>query len=361
MQGNKIEAAKEVLRRTAGKLHPNDTFALVVFHEAHNVVIPHGPCTLARRAEADQAIGTLDADHNTELAPPLRTALATPKVADVPKTIVFSTDGESTVRREMDEKALVECAEMARANRTRLVVIGVGVDYNFTLLERVVSIAPNSELFHVDDPREAEEIVRQLLTELRSRKLYDLIVTGKMAKGVQIRSVTAFSPFQRDVTRQNDEHFVVESGALTSYRGQQLLLELFIADPAIGERELCTLTFQGRQGAFDSGTPFEEHETLKLHFTADLAAASSPTHREVRAAIIRAEAYRKMRAQDFKAAAQLYESIGDTKMAVAAWTAHGLKHSNRHDRECSSRGATSTGARTQTMRWGDLSNAGRSS
>ena len=54
MQGSKIEAAKEVLRRTVGKLHLNDMFALIAFHEEHVSVIPHGPCTLARRAEADR-------------------------------------------------------------------------------------------------------------------------------------------------------------------------------------------------------------------------------------------------------------------------------------------------------------------
>lgn len=326
MRGEKLEQSKNVLRRFIGNLAGNDHMALVQFDDQHSVLCNSHKMGTLRRKAIELAILQMRANGYTHIAPPMRHALSMPDVHGAQKTIILMTDGRSegdgNFSPDEDEGALTKMARDAHAKGARLVLIGVGTQYNVRLFKELVATSPNSEMFHVSRPDMAGEIAHEVLSELRGCALSDLTIRGQAGPGVEVKRVTSFAPVQKDQVPRDPARFTVSSGALSTYRKQQLLVELFVRNPVRGTHTMLTLALEGQRNGSVGGGVFEQHVSLPLHFTANARHEQQLQHTEVRNAAIRAQAYRLECSHLFAEAAFLYEQIGDSRSAHQARKAH---------------------------------------
>ncbi|MCC6875874.1 MAG: VWA domain-containing protein [Sandaracinaceae bacterium] len=142
MAGDKIARARTALDYMLARLSPSDRFQLVRFStdvEAffdRELSVPATPENVARaRWFANHFVPA----GGTAIHPALQLALRSPPRADLPRIVVFLTDGMPTVGETDIVRIIEDTARSARA--TRLYAFGVGDDVNTSVLD---ALAPRT-------------------------------------------------------------------------------------------------------------------------------------------------------------------------------------------------------------------------
>ena len=149
MHGFPLDTAKTLLRALVGPLRPSDSFNVLLFSGSSRFLNPES--VPATRANIDQALHLMNETMGaggTELVPALKRVYATPKSADVSRTVVVVTDGFVTVESELF--ALVR----SHLDQANVFAFGIGSSVNRHLMEGIAR-AGMGEPFIITQPFEA--------------------------------------------------------------------------------------------------------------------------------------------------------------------------------------------------------------
>jgi Ca-activated chloride channel family protein len=143
MSGEKIEQAKNALHFILGQLGENDRFSIVSFND-YLSTLAHTLQPVEKRALSDarRYVNRLNADGSTDLEAALQAGLdilAHSEYRNVPRIIVFLTDGLPTAGVTDDALIARLVAQTNARLEARLHVFGVGYDVNTHLLDRLAA------------------------------------------------------------------------------------------------------------------------------------------------------------------------------------------------------------------------------
>jgi Ca-activated chloride channel family protein len=181
MGGFPINLAKKLFRDLIGSLRPTDTFNVVLFAGASEVLSPEP--LAATQANLEKAISLLSR-HNggggTELSAGMRTALALPTDKDVSRSLVLITDGFISAEPEVFE--LIRNG----AKGTNVFPLGVGSSVNRHLIEGLAHIAGNDS-FVVTHSGETKDAVERFRAVISSPVLTGITVKSEGFKTVELQ------------------------------------------------------------------------------------------------------------------------------------------------------------------------------
>ncbi len=138
MLGEKLEQVRVALRDVIAGLGAQDRLNLIAYDTA---VVPlwsaPRPVDAQARAEALGFVTRLRASGGTHAEGALVAALSPAPAEDVPSLVVFLTDGRPTLGETDTERLLAALDAVDPARRHRVHALGVGVDVNAVLLDRL--------------------------------------------------------------------------------------------------------------------------------------------------------------------------------------------------------------------------------
>jgi Ca-activated chloride channel family protein len=174
MSGEKMEQARAGLRQVIGALNDGDHFNVIAYDTAVRPLWT-APRQLSAeaRAEALEFVAGLKAVGGTNIEGALAAALEAGPHASLPSAIVFLTDGRPTVGVTDPEQIAKKTLEVNRGGATRLFVLGVGVDVNAVLLDRL-ALENHGVPAYVLPGQDVEVKVGGLYEKLRYPVLTDL-------------------------------------------------------------------------------------------------------------------------------------------------------------------------------------------
>jgi Ca-activated chloride channel family protein len=174
MAGEKMEQARAGLRQVLGALNDGDVFNVIAYDSSVRMLWPE-PRVLSQegRAEALEFVAGLKAIGGTNIEGALSAALTASQPAGLPSAIVFLTDGRPTIGITDPDQIAKGAAEANRAHGMRIFVLGVGVDVNAVLLDRL-ALENHGVPAYVLPGQDVEVKVGGLYEKLRYPVLTDL-------------------------------------------------------------------------------------------------------------------------------------------------------------------------------------------
>ncbi len=181
MNGFPINLAKKLFRDLIGNLRPTDTFNIVLFAGASEV-LSEKPLN-ATEGNLEKAISLLSRRNGgggTELMAGMQTALALPTDKDVSRSLVLITDGFISAESNVFE--LIRNG----ANGTNVFPLGVGSSVNRHLIDGLAHIAGNDS-FVVTHSGETKDAVERFRAAISSPVLTGITVTGNGFKTTELQ------------------------------------------------------------------------------------------------------------------------------------------------------------------------------
>jgi Ca-activated chloride channel family protein len=182
MAGEKLEQVRAALKQVIGGLGAEDRFNVIAYHSSVVPLWEHPrPADPASRTEALAFVDGLGAEGGTNIEGALRAAMSVPRPRGMPSVVVFLTDGRPTMGETDTDKILASVARANTGRETRLFVLGVGVDVNTVMLDRLALENKGAPAFV--RPRENVEVkVSSLYGKIRYPVLTDVTFE---ARGMQ--------------------------------------------------------------------------------------------------------------------------------------------------------------------------------
>ena len=235
MQGERLEAAQRALLALVDRLDPSDRFGVVAFDDTADVVVPAGPA--ADKAALKQAIAALGPGGMTNLSGGLLRGLQEARrvAPDAGATLLLVSDGRAN-EGILDPERLAAVAAKACANGVTTSTVGIGLDYDETLLAGLARAGQGGHAFASDGDSAAAAVAGE--------------VEGLLSKAVQAASLAVRpSGDVQAITVWNDlpSHaieggVVVELGDLWAGEERKLLVTLAVpAVPSLGLAQVATL------------------------------------------------------------------------------------------------------------------------
>ena len=136
MDGERLDAAKRALIALIDRLDPNDRFGVVAFDDEVQVVAPAGP--LADKLALEHAVASVSSGGMTNLSGGLLRGLQEARrvATDAGATVLLLSDGHAN-QGILEHDKLAAVAANARDHGVTTSTIGIGLDYDETLLAAV--------------------------------------------------------------------------------------------------------------------------------------------------------------------------------------------------------------------------------
>jgi Ca-activated chloride channel family protein len=246
MQGARLEHVKEAAHQIIDGLHEDDALAVVTFSDQADVVLPSQLTT--NWAYAKAKVSTILASGGTEILKGLQAGLA--EIAgrhseEVTSHLILLTDGQTYG----DEQDCISEARLAGARRIGITAMGIGEDWNDTLLDEIASQSGGVSAY-IASPSQVRTILQQRVRGLGSVFAQGLALDLHLAEGMQVESLFRISPFLENITVTDNRAslgtlqidvpltFVVELSVPQMPPGGHRLLQLELtADiPALGHQ-----------------------------------------------------------------------------------------------------------------------------
>lgn len=205
MKGDKIAEVKRGVRNLLDQLHGDDLLTLVFFDNKAEVQADGE--TVQGRAGIEQALDQLRAGGGTNIASGLEATLerlAARQTRSRVMSLVLLSDG----RTISDHDRCIELAAHARDMGVSITALGMGLDWNRELLDRIAAVSGGSSNF-AERPSELQNIFDDVILRLRATLASGMRMTLEPAPGVHIARATRIAP---DIA----EAFATPTGALTN-------------------------------------------------------------------------------------------------------------------------------------------------
>jgi Ca-activated chloride channel family protein len=323
MQGARLDYVKEAAHQIIDGLHDDDALAVVTFSDWAEVVLPSQ--LGVNRAYAKAKISTMSASGGTEILQGIQAGLAEVEKHhgnQVTSHLILLTDGQTYG----DEEDCVSEARLAGARRIGITAMGIGEDWNDTLLDEVAAQSAGTSTY-IASPGQVRSLLQQKVRGLGSVFAQGLTLEIHGVEGVRAESIYRTSP---DVERLTLTDGVVALGALQADSPLTIALQIAVAQRPPGKHTLLELELTG-------DIPSLGRQGDKLWYNIDCAfAPTEPSSEPVPPAILSAlskatiyhmqeRAWDALDSGDVKVATRQLEMIatrlfdlGETQLARAA-------------------------------------------
>ncbi|HLZ20935.1 MAG TPA: DnaJ domain-containing protein [Ktedonobacterales bacterium] len=190
MKGEKISEVKRGVMNLLDQLHANDLLTLVFFDNKAEVLADGE--TVRGRAGIEMALDGLNARGGTNIASGLEAALerlAPRQTRSRVMSLVLLSDG----RTISDSERCVELAAHARDMGVSITALGLGLDWNRDLLDRIAAVSGGGSNF-VERPSELQTMFDEVIMRLRATLASGMRMTFEPVPGVHIARATRIAP-----------------------------------------------------------------------------------------------------------------------------------------------------------------------
>lgn len=161
MNGFPLDTAKALLNQLISTLRPTDSFNVILFAGAANILAPRSlPADPANIQSALQHIDQQEGGGGTELGAALNKGLALPRSEGQSRTMVVVTDGFIAAEKEVFELIA------DNLNQSNVFAFGIGSSVNRYLIEGLAK-AGQGEPFVVTDPQSAKAVAKRFQTYIQ--------------------------------------------------------------------------------------------------------------------------------------------------------------------------------------------------
>ncbi len=245
MSGDKLRLAKQAVQEAIARLHTDDRFAVVVYDDQIDVVVPTSRATPeARRGALDQ-LARIDARGSTNLGggwlhgcEQVALALSEEGV----NRCLLLTDGLANVGIT-DHAELARHAAELRMRGVSTSTFGVGDDFDEVLLQGMAS-AGGGHFYYIASAATIRDHITSEVGETLDVVARGVTLEVVTADGVQVEALST------QPTLQRGDRTEITLGDLTSEETVSIVLRLEFPYGQIGDRLGAVLSIGDRDGAF---------------------------------------------------------------------------------------------------------------
>lgn len=186
MAGKAIAHARKAALAMVRELRSGDRIAIVVFHSKSRVLVPSTVIDERSRDRIAARIHTMKARGTTDMAGGLRLGIAQVRGARRPgciNRVVLLSDGLPN-----DQRPILPLARNARGNAITVTTLGLGLDYNETLLGAIAR-ATGGRFHFIKDPARVAGVFRDEVIRMRQVIAQQLSIRILPGPGVVVRRV----------------------------------------------------------------------------------------------------------------------------------------------------------------------------
>jgi len=237
MRGQPIEDARDAALELLDALHDDDILSVVAFHSRGEVLVPATRLSSDARKQVRKQIGKLESRGTTDLYTGLALGLqeATRHPQDGINRMVLLSDGIPNVAQP-----ITSLADAARRHGVSITALGLGLEYDETLLAEVARRA-GGQFHYVEQSEQVAAVFRDEVLKLQRAVASGLALRLLPGPGVSIERVTG-QQVERD-----GRALIVHLGDLSEGQQRDLVVELSVAgrkDGAVVELLDAQLRFQ---------------------------------------------------------------------------------------------------------------------
>ncbi|MDY6876717.1 MAG: VWA domain-containing protein [Chloroflexota bacterium] len=257
MQGARLEHIKGAAHQIIDELHDDDSLAVVAFHDRAEVVLPSQ--SSVNRARAKAKISTIWASGGTEILQGIRAGLAELEKRhsnQVTSHLILLTDGQTYG----DEEDCIAEAQQAGAHRIGITAMGIGEDWNDTLLDEI-AVRSGGVSAYIASPGHVRALLQQRVRGLGAVFAQGLMLGIRCVEGVWVESAFRILPYLERLTPANG---VISIGAMQADVPLAIVLEVGVAQKQAGDHRLLQLELTGDIPALGRQGDKLRHD---IHFT----------------------------------------------------------------------------------------------
>jgi hypothetical protein len=241
MQGTRLQQVREATRQIIDRLQPDDALSVVVFSDRAEVLLPSQRNVDKPRARA--SISCIQAGGGTEMLQGLLAGLGEIERGRTTTSInhlIILTDGQTYG----DEPGCLEQARWAGSHQISLSPMGIGDDWNDSLLDEMASLSGGSSAY-IDSPRRVMDALGGAIQHLKAAAARQMTISVVPSSGVHLHEMFLVVPqIQRLPLVDNTPARYALLGPLGTDQGRVLLLEFRVQAPLVGRQRLAQLTIR---------------------------------------------------------------------------------------------------------------------
>jgi Ca-activated chloride channel family protein len=243
MKGARLQQVKEAARQIVDQMGPSDVLSLVAFSDRAELVLPGNRGV--DRVAARSAINGIRSGGGTEIFQGLELGLREVErwQAGVDfeqiNHLILLTDGQTYG----DEDACVEAARLAGDKEIPITTMGIGSDWNDSLLDKMANLSGAQGMsIYIDSSSKIAQAFHDRIHSLGSVFARNVALSLHLAEKVSLKEAYRVSP-QISKLQLDDERVVL--GSLEKQHPQALILELLVDSHSPGEHRILQVDVDG--------------------------------------------------------------------------------------------------------------------
>lgn len=237
--GMRMEQVKAAAHQIIDDLRESDTFSVVAFSDAGEVIVPSH--VGGEKLHAKARISAIRPKGGTEIYKGLSLGLQELTRRQRLQTVshlILLTDGQTYG----DEEECVILAEDARRLGVGISCFGIGEDWNDKLLDTIASKSDGISAY-IDSVAQVRRLLRQRVQGLSKVYAQDLKLTLRFDQSTHLEDVFKLSPYiQRLDLSTSDE---LSLGSLEADRPLSVLLQIVVGSHSLGRQRVVQLEITG--------------------------------------------------------------------------------------------------------------------
>jgi Ca-activated chloride channel homolog len=222
---NKIGQLRDAVKFAIDQLQPDDIVSIVAFSSKPKVLVSGQPANDKNRLKRE--VDRLSAGGGTKMGLALRAGLAEVQKNLAPQRnnqIVILTDGQT----ENEDECAIQ-ADIAARQGVKIIALGLGVDWNETLLMDVGNRSEGEAGF-ISQPHEIGTYFQQVVAAMQGAVVQNALLTLRLTAGITPRKVWRVAPLIVDlgIRGLSDRDVQVPLGEVVKNQGQGVLVELLL-------------------------------------------------------------------------------------------------------------------------------------
>lgn len=301
MHGQKIGLAAQAVEEAIGQLKSSDRFAVVIYDDEVETLVPGTPATPQAKASAIERVRTIAARRMTDLSGGWLAGceqVAGALMQEGVNRCLLLTDGLAN-RGISDHAELARHARELRARGVSTSAFGVGDDFDEALLQSMAT-AGGGHFYYIESAVQIRDHIGSEVGETLEVVAHNVLLEVTLPEVVGIESLGAF-PAQAKAGRT-----FIELGDLVSGQQVDVPLRVIFGFGEVGDTLPAVVSLSDREGVLDGSTA-----RLAWEYAEDRANDGQPRDREVDrtvagvfAARARQRAVELNRRGDFQAASE---------------------------------------------------------